>query len=121
LLSAALPDREPPDSIWLGIEERLAVVPVTGEKTSPIWGLFGWLRVPQLGYAMAAVLFCLLVGLFMVQKPVDDSRYLAELEAFTIEVKGNPFQEKMGTENPFFQLSHSGSDNPFEGLGGSKQ
>ena len=120
LFSAALPDQDPPESIWLGIESRLATGPALEERPFR-WNFIGWFRVPQLGYALAAAVVCVLVGLVLLQKPEDNSKYLAELEAYTIEVQGNPFQERMGTENPFLQLSHFESGNPFEGLGGSKQ
>jgi len=121
VLRATLPDLEPPPQIWHRIEAQLVSRPAVAKVPKP-WNLLGLFRIPRLGYAGAVLV--LMVGLFIFDTPStggDDERYLAELEAFSIEVKGNPFLRDVQAENPFFKLGQYESGNPFERLGGSQQ
>jgi len=115
----ALPNLEPPTRIWQGIEARLVSQP-----KPRFWDFSDLLRMPRLGYAGAALVVILMFGLLIFDKPDsvgEEARYLAELEAFSIEVKGNPFLADVQTENPFMKLGKFGSGNPFQQLGGSQQ
>ena len=58
-----------------------------------------------------------LVSLDQYRGHNEDARYLAELDAFTLEARGNPFMEDFSTENPFFGFARVESNNPFNGLG----
>lgn len=115
----AFADMEPPARIWHNIEDRLTSGP--RPITSKLVELF---RIPRMAYAGAAFVFVLVCSLFVLETPetVDrESRYLAELEAFEIEVEGNPFLQDVQAENPFMKLSQFELGNPFERLGGSRQ
>ena len=114
-----LPDLDPPPRIWSRIEEQLS----TQTKTAS-WDFSKLFRMPRLGYAGAAFVFFLAVSLYLSDSPdsvEDEMRYLAELDAFQIEVKGNPFLQDIQAENPFMKLGQYETGNPFKRLGGSQQ
>ena len=69
---------------------------------------------------IAALFLVLIVGLISLDQyrsREESARYLAELDAFTLETRGNPFLKDFGIENPFFRFPGVESDNPFNGLG----
>ena len=79
---------EPPAHIWTRIEARLR------EKEAaptPAQRLAALLTVPRYGYATAFTM--LVVSLFIVANRQDElaRRSLAELDAYRLEVEGNPF------------------------------
>jgi anti-sigma factor RsiW len=118
-LRRGLPDLEPPSRIWQQIESQLESQPTPG-----FWNLADLFRMPRLGYAGAALVLVLMMGLFLSDFPGtvgEEERYLAELDAYNIEVRGNPFLAEVGTENPFMNLGQFGTETPFERLGGRQQ
>ncbi len=120
ILVAALPDLEVPPQIWSRIEVQLEAGP------SKVTGLRFWdlLRIPRLSYAAASLVLLLAVFLFIFVTPNrgdEEERMLAELEAFSLEVEGNPFLRDVQADNPFFQFSQDNSGNPFERVGGGQR
>lgn len=123
LFQAAVPDRQPPERIWHRLEAQLAE-DQRAVAVSRTWDFRNLFRMPQLGYAGALCVLVLMVGLFLIDTPgtgSDEQRYLAELEAFNIEVEGNPFLGDIRAENPFLKLGQFDAGNPFERLGGRLQ
>ena len=108
---------EPPTRIWNGIVQKLQV----SEGVDTRGGFWNQIRsawqMPRLVYSAAALV--LLVGVSIVYdqviRPSEEQaqqRYLAELDAYTLEVPRNPFfspaTERGREDNPFFEFSETG-------------
>ena len=118
-LQSACPELDPPAVVWQRIQAKVGSrQPVRGRLD--LWSFFDLLPFPKTAYAIAAIFLVLIVGLVssvQYRSREESKRYLAELDAFTMETRGNPFLKDFGTENPFFGFAGIESDNPFNGLG----
>lgn len=79
---------DPPAHLWTRIEARLRekeAAPTLGRRLAAL------LTAPRYGYATAVTM--LVVSLFLVANRQDElaRRSLAELDAYRLEVEGNPF------------------------------
>lgn len=107
LLQKADPDQEPPAHIWHQIERRIQA---QGQAAQPRrWApgrLRDLFRLPQWGYAMAAIVLAAAMGLtvFKWDNSGDLEAVLAELDAYHPELRSN---------NPFLPIDHDRSRNPF--------
>lgn len=112
---------EPPQHLWQGIQARLR------HPSQPTWrerwvGHLPALQPLQLRYAAAALFVVLVLGVFLFfpsgERDVESAKLLAELEAYSLEVRGNPFLvERRPDQNPFFTFEQPLMENPFGGSG----
>lgn len=101
----------PPPEVWTAISRRIASEQV---KQSPAIDSWKWWEAARLAYAAAAVI--LLFGSLLVvqQREQLKVQQLAEIDAFTYSVQGNPFYGEPATpENPFFRPIDPLGQNPF--------
>ncbi len=116
LLQKADPDLEPPTRIWEQIERRIQA---QSQAARPRLGAPGRLRdlfrLPQWGYAMAGLMLAAALSVTVFQWNNSDhfEEMLAELDAYQPEVRRNPWLAKSGGSNPFLQVVHDRSRNPF--------
>jgi len=114
LLDAQVADRKPSPFIWNKIERRITSGTEIPERASFL-DLF---RLPRLAYGMAsAALLVSLAALVHLQGPSsEDMQQLAAIEAYNLEIEGNPFLDRIeqNRNNPFFSYE-AGKVNPFNG------
>ncbi len=111
LLVEGAPELEPPARLWIRIQNQIDLVhPAVEAETRPAW--LDWLALPAWKPAWAALglMLVLSLPLFTLQESVD-SAALAELNAFHIDAKENPFLS---------EVIAPVDGNPFENLGGLK-
>jgi predicted anti-sigma-YlaC factor YlaD len=105
--------KSPSPFLWSKIERKITAV--EAEKSGvPFLDHF---RLPRLAYGIASamILICLATLLQLRGPSAEEKQLLAELDAYTIAVHGNPFldQTSLDNDNPFFRFE-SGSVNPFK-------
>ena len=112
LLKNRVEGKSPSPFAWNKIERRIAAA--ENQKSSQ--SFLNYFRLPRMAYGLAsAMLLISLATLIQLRGPSDkDLQLLAEMDAFTITTKGNPFLDRaiLEDDNPFFRFE-SGSDNPF--------
>lgn len=107
---------DPPEILWQKIENKIAVQSPQTERPSALEPILAWLRVPNVAYGLAAALLLAFTGLVAIRtqdSSLMESRDIAALEAYTIDVSGNPFLSDKVPENPFFDLDEREPANPF--------
>ncbi len=113
LLSDRVEGKTPSPFAWNKIERRITV----GENQKSSQSFLDYFRLPRMAYGLASALVLIsLATLLQLRGPSDeDIQLLAEMDAYTISAKGNPFLERaiLEGDNPFFRFE-SGLDNPFE-------
>ena len=113
LFSVHAEGKSPSPFIWNKIERR--ITSANGKTSRP--SFLDHFRLPRLAYGMAsAMLLISLAALVQLRGPsVEDRQLLAEMDAYTIDVQGNPFLNRTSNEidNPFFR-HETGSVNPFD-------
>lgn len=122
VLESEVTEVDPPVTLWARIEQRL-VSPAPPQPVPSF--LEAWLRpfrLPAWKYAFAGLVLALILSVYWVQVPRGpgeiDSTILAELDAYRLEVHGNPFLPEPSRENPFFEFDGSAKVNPFHPAGG---
>jgi anti-sigma factor RsiW len=118
-LESACPELEPPPVVWQRIQAQVGSQQSVRRRRD-LWSFFDLVPLPKTAYAVAGLFLVLIVGLISLNQYLtsgETERYLAELDAFTLETRGNPFLKDFGTENPFFGFAGVESNNPFDGLG----
>jgi len=113
LFTARLEGKEPSPFLWNKIERRITAANESKSRAS----FLEYLRLPRLAYGLAsAMLLISLAALVQLRGPsVEDRELLAEMDAYELAYKGNPFLEKVEQkmQNPF--LKHeTGAVNPFD-------
>ena len=89
---------EPPAAVWQGIKARISPAQSQGNWFHQV------LQLRELRFAAAtfAVLLLLSFALLLSIGPSAGERLvLAELEGFSMEIRGNPFLQEMRQVNPF--------------------
>lgn len=110
---------EPRQELWARIETRLPESqPHVAQPVS--WSPFDLFRQPQFSYGLAALVLLALTAIVGIQTGEPDREFLAQLDAFDLEVTDNPFLATMEDQNPFFNLEGLEPENPFEN-GGTRQ
>jgi predicted anti-sigma-YlaC factor YlaD len=114
---------QPGPQIWAGVRARI-VESASGSEHS--WWPRHWdvLRIPRMAYGVLTLMI-LVAGMFWMLRWQPDSlelRQLAELEAFSLEVAGNPFilEARFERENPFLPVAFGEDGNPFSQNRGGK-
>ena len=113
LLCGRAEGKSPSPFLWNKIERRITAP--EAEKSG--MSFLDHFRLPRLAYGIASamVLICLATVLQLRGPSAEDRQLLAEMDAYTIAVHGNPFldQASLNSDNPFMRFE-SGSVNPFK-------
>ncbi len=106
----------PSPMVWERIEATLSRHPSRRESHFSIDSFLDLFRLPALRYALASTAAFIFFSLFLFDvgsHPREERQLLLSLKAYTLEVDGNPFQERMDHSNPFFTSRLPGDQNPF--------
>lgn len=112
LIAAGANGKEPSPFLWYKIERGIAEAGENSRRPS------GWelIRLPRAAYAAASIVVMItLAALLQLGGPSSSERQqLAEIDAYHIELRGNPFLEEIDNSdrNPFFNYNPE-AVNPF--------
>ena len=123
LLGSPEMEATPPEHLWYRIESRLERVEAPAGWTSRLSGWLDVWRFPALRYSAVSSSVLLLASLLFLSirdSGQDNQRLLAQLDAYEMTVKGNPFLDRLGSaptpSNPFFSMEPM-RVNPFQAKG----
>lgn len=113
LLGRRAEGKAPSPFLWNKIERRITAA----EAGQPGMSFLDHFRLPRLAYGIASAmaLICLATMLQLRGPSAEERQMLAEMDAYTIAVHGNPFLDRtsLDNDNPFIRFE-PGSVNPFK-------
>jgi len=123
ILGSEALELNPPEYLWYRIESRMSQAKRESTSSAVLVKLFRFWRVPKLRYALVSSGLLLAASWSLLQYRADraaDQLLLARIDAYQMNVQGNPFLSVLDKpappDNPFIDLSPA-SSNPFESKG----